>query len=114
MAKLKLLVGRWGSIVLYQVLEQDESLQSDGDMKTLYYEQGFKITSAYHPWLLTKNLCLRGNDRSKDNFQALCRCNDVAEAEELIAKIKTGVAAINAEPWDTDITEHTLPLEIVE
>ncbi len=117
MAKLKLLVGRWGHTVLCHVLEQDESLRAvvgDGDGKHPYQGPDFRVVSAGQPELHSEVLYIRGRNEARDSIQCFCNCEDEVQAKQLIAKIKTAVAAINAEPLVADINEHTVHLEVIE
>ena len=112
MAKLKLLIGLWGRTVLCQVLEQDESLRETPERP--YDVADFAVISASSPMLDECSLFIQGAVRKYDNRRFCYKCDNKKGAEQLIVKIKTAVAAINAEPSDTDVTEHTIALEIIE
>ncbi len=114
MSKLKLLVGHWGRVVLCQVLEQDENLRAAAGEKIIYTRGGFGVKSWRFPTLGLHHLSIRGRETGHDNRRVFYSCENEAQAEVLVGRIKAAVADINAEPRDTDIIERTIILEIVE
>lgn len=114
MPKLRLLLGQWGRTVLCQVFEQDKHLWGSPDKYILYDTPTFCVRISGGPDLGLKLLYVRGTDKTRDLDAFSLKCLNQAEADELIAKIKEAVAAINAEPADDSVTTHTVPMEIVE
>ncbi len=114
MPKLRLLLGQWGSTVLCQVIEQDESLRSSCGEKILYSCDGFGVASMHHPSLSSVRLSIRGRQSRDDEIRFTHRCSSNIEVTELMAKIRTAVAEINATERETETTDHAIPMEIVE
>jgi hypothetical protein len=85
---------QWGSTVLFQVLEMDESLRSKtGDGVVLFEHEGFCIRSVNVAELFDSNIYIRGFHRSKDYRVGLYNFDTVEEATEYFRKVKSVLEA---------------------
>ena len=94
MTKLKIEIGRYGSLVFGKILEQPEKMRDAG---TIWVSKSFTIKTAAKPELTTSFLWLQGsNDDADHNVFYHRYCTDI-KAAEIIKMIEQGIKEINEE-----------------